>query len=101
MQKLIGKMMAMLIMALILLSSSWAVAGNLGSPSGPAPTMKTLDQAPPSCIIMKEPECTYQPPPLQLLFTTKRFEVLADFNCEAVLDEETRLIWTWLDAAVR
>lgn len=27
------------------------------------------------------------------LFATKRFEVLADFNYEAVLDEERRLVW--------
>jgi parallel beta-helix repeat protein len=44
MQKLMGKMMAMLIMALILLSSSWAVAGNLEPPGGPAPTMNTLKE---------------------------------------------------------
>jgi hypothetical protein len=55
------------------------VAGSLEPSSTPAPTMKTLDQIPPT-------------------WSTKipgadRFVVLANFNYDAVLDKETGLVW--------
>ena len=54
-------------------------AGSLEPSAAPAPTMKTLDQIPPT-------------------WSTKisgagRFVVLADFNNDAVLDKETGLVW--------
>lgn len=50
----------------------------------PVPTMKTLDQIPPTWSRKLSCATTTNCP---------RFEVLADFNNEAVLDKETGLVW--------
>ena len=79
------------ISAVALLLPILSVAGSLEptpdavDPSGnPAPTMKTLDQIPPTWSRKLPCDSTTNCP---------RFEVLADFNNEAVLDKETGLVW--------
>jgi hypothetical protein len=63
----------------------WIYAGDLNPPSGPpGPTMKTLDQIRPTWSRKLPCDETACP----------RFEVLADFNNEAVLDKETGLVWS-------
>lgn len=71
---------------LLFVSPLPAYAGSLDPPpnavdgsSIPVPTMKTLDQIPPTWSIK--------------LPASERFVVLADFNNEAVLDKETGLVW--------
>ena len=55
------------------------LAGDLEPSAAPGPTMKTLDQIPPTWSIK--------------LPAAERFVILADFNNEAVLDKETGLVW--------
>jgi len=60
-----------------------ATAGSLEPSAQPAPTMRTLDEIQPTWS--KKIPCSVDSCP--------RFQVLADFNNEAVLDRETGLVW--------
>jgi hypothetical protein len=72
--------------ALSLLLPCISFAGSL-EPSGPlAPTMRTLDEIYSTNSWSKKLPCDSQT-------NCPRFEVLADFNNEAVLDKETGLVW--------
>ena len=68
-----------LTIAVVMFFPATGTAGSLEPSAAPAPTMKTLDQIPPTWSI-KIPGAD-------------RFVVLADFNNEAVLDKETGLVW--------
>jgi hypothetical protein len=57
-----------------------ALAGSLEPSGPPAPTMKTLDQIPPTWSL--------------ILPGAQRFQLLSDMNNYAVLDKETGLVWT-------
>ena len=59
-------------------------AGNLEPSAAPAPTMRTLEEVQPTWSKKIPCDSTSNCP---------RFEVLADFNDEAVLDKETGLVW--------
>ena len=80
-----------IIMAIALLLPCLSFAGSLEptpdavDPAGnPMPTMKTLNEIPPTWSKKLPCDSTTNCP---------RFEVLADFNNEAVLDKETGLVW--------
>ena len=60
------------------------LAGDLNPPGPPGPTMKTLDQIPPTWSIKLPCNATTDCP---------RFVILPDFSSEAVLDKETGLVW--------
>jgi len=60
-------------------------AGSLEPLAAPAPTMKTLDEIYSTGSWSRKIPCDVGNCP--------RFEVLADFNNEAVLDKETGLVW--------
>jgi hypothetical protein len=62
------------------------VAGSLEPSGSPAPTMRTLDEIYSTNSWSKKLPCDSQT-------NCPRFEVLADFNNEAVLDKETGLVW--------
>ena len=62
------------------------VAGSLEPSGSPAPTMRTLDEIYSTNSWSKKLPCDSQT-------NCPRFEVLADFNYEAVLDKETGLVW--------
>ncbi|HSB68325.1 MAG TPA: DUF1566 domain-containing protein [Candidatus Methylomirabilis sp.] len=74
---------AMVLLAVVGFSVT-VLAGNLDPPGAPAPTMKTLDQIPPTWSIKLQCDTSQNCP---------RFVVLADFANEAVLDKETGLVW--------
>ncbi len=67
----------MLVVVLMLLSPVAAMAGDLEPSAAPGPTMKTLDEIPPSWH--------------QILPSSERFELV--MGDEAVLDKETGLVW--------
>jgi Protein of unknown function (DUF1566) len=62
------------------------VAGSLEPSGPPGPTMRTLDEIYSTNSWSKKLPCDSQT-------NCPRFEVLADFNNEAVLDKETGLVW--------
>jgi hypothetical protein len=75
-----------MVIAVTLFLPGLGLAGNL-EPSGPAvPTMRTLDEIYSTNSWSKKLPCDSQA-------NCPRFEVLADFNNEAVLDKETGLVW--------
>lgn len=78
-KKSIVVLTTLVLIASALLLPQMVVSGDLEPSAAPAPTMKTLDQIPPTWS-MKLP-------------AAERFVVLADFNNEAVLDKETGLVW--------
>ena len=93
-----GFVLGAMILLVVMAFAAPLLAGDLNPPGAPAPTMKTLDQIPPTWS-MKIPCDTAQNCP--------RFVVLTDFNSDAVLDKETGLVWekspgttvhTWQDA---
>jgi hypothetical protein len=65
--------------AVVILIPVLGSAGSLEPTAAPAPTMKTLDQVPPTWSMK--------------ISGADRFVVLSDFNDEAVLDKETGLVW--------
>jgi len=65
--------------AMVMFFPMTGTAGSLEPSAAPAPTMKTLDQIPPSWSFK--------------LPASERFVVLAEFNNAAVLDKETGLVW--------
>jgi hypothetical protein len=69
---------ALMILATMILPAM-VLAGSLEPSAAPAPTMKSLDQIPPTWSIRLPAE--------------QRFVVLADFYNSAVLDKETGLVW--------
>jgi hypothetical protein len=75
---IIGAAIVMVI-AMVMFFPMMGMAGSLEPSAAPAPTMKTLDQIPPTWSTK--------------LPASERFVVLADFNNEAVLDKETGLVW--------
>jgi hypothetical protein len=77
---------------------SMCMAGSLEPPlegadnsGNPVSTMKTLDQIPPTWS--QKLQCDLVETIHGLRPVCPRFEVLADFNNEAVLDKETGLVW--------
>ena len=76
----------MMLLAMMVVASP-VLAGDLNPPGAPAPTMKTLDQIPPTWSIKLPCTSTENCP---------RFVVLADFANDAVLDKETGLVWQQL-----
>jgi len=76
MEKLKKRMMILFVVG-ILLVPVVSIAGNLEPSAAPAPTMKTLDQIPPTWS--------------QKLPAAQRFELVLDGA--AVLDKETGLVW--------
>src|SRR5512135_1444285 len=71
-------------LALVLRGSS--TGGSLEPSDLPGPTMKTLDEIYSTNSWSKKLPC-------DSTTNCPRFEVLADFNNEAVLDKETGLVW--------
>jgi hypothetical protein len=72
--------------AIALFLPALGLAGSLEPSSSPAPTMRTLDEIYSTNSWSKKLPCNSQT-------NCPRFEVLADFNNEAVLDKETGLVW--------
>jgi hypothetical protein len=68
-----------------------SLAGSLEPSGSPGPTMRTLDEIYSTNSWSKKLPCDSQ-------INCPRFEVLADFNNEAVLDKETGLVW-WKNAS--
>jgi hypothetical protein len=84
--------------ALALFLPGLGIAGSLeptldaaDSSGNPVPTMKTLDQIPPTWS--QKLQCDLVETIHGPRRVCPRFEVLADFNNEAVLDKETGLVW--------
>ncbi len=75
-----------MVIALALLLPCISLAGSLEPSDPPGPTMKTLDEVYSAKSWSKKLPCDSQT-------NCPRFEVLADFNNEAVLDKETGLVW--------
>jgi hypothetical protein len=90
-RKLISVFIIVVAITVALLLPGICKAGSLEPPSNavdqsgnPVATMKTLDQIPPTWS---------QKLPCDTTTNCPRFEVLTDFNSEAVLDKETGLVW--------
>src|SRR4030042_6788210 len=75
-----------IMVALALLVPGLSFAGSLEPSDPPGPTMKTLDEIYSTNSWSKKLPC-------DSTTNCPRFEVLADFNNEAVLDKETGLVW--------
>lgn len=80
----IGMFIAVLTAAVFITGISYA--GSLEPSSDPAPTMRTLDEVYSAKTWSRKLSCDTPA-------DCPRFEVLADFNNEAVLDKETGLVW--------
>jgi hypothetical protein len=83
----------LVVISLVLFFPVIGATGSLEPSAAPGPTMKTLDQIPPTWSTK--------------ISGADRFVILADFNNEAVLDKETGLVWEksptatkylWVDA---
>jgi hypothetical protein len=72
--------------AIALFLPGLGMAGSLEPSGPPAPTMRTLDEIYSAKSWSKKLPCDSQT-------NCPRFEVLADFNNEAVLDKETGIVW--------
>jgi hypothetical protein len=90
-----GRVALVFMMAIVigLLLPRLGMAGSLEPSGAPAPTMRTLDEIYSTNSWSKKLQCDivdtiHGPRPV-----CPRFEVLADFNNEAVLDKETGLVW--------
>jgi hypothetical protein len=70
---------SMLTPLILMLIASAAGAGSLEPTAPPGPTMKTLDEIPPTWS--------------QVLPAAARFQVIAGLNSNGVLDKETGLVW--------
>ncbi len=75
-----------LVVALMLFVPVLSIAGSLEPSAAPGPTMKTMDEVYSTKSWSKKISC-------DSTTNCPRFEVLADFNNEAVLDKETGLVW--------
>jgi hypothetical protein len=75
-----------MVIAIVLFLPGLGLAGSLEPSGPPAPTMRTLDEIYSTNSWSKKLPCESQA-------NCPRFEVLADFNSEAVLDKETGLVW--------
>lgn len=84
----------MVVVALMLFAPVLSIAGSLEPSAAPAPTMKTLDEVYSTKSWSKKFTC-------DSTTNCPRFEVLADFNDEAVLDKETGLVWERSPYAVK
>ncbi len=82
-QALLGMLFAV---ALMLFVPVLSIAGDLEPSAAPGPTMKTMDEVYSTKSWSKKISC-------DSTTNCPRFEVLADFNNEAVLDKETGLVW--------
>ena len=71
---------SMLTLLILMLVAGAAGAGSLEPTAPPGPTMKTLDEIPPTWS--------------QVLPAAARFQVIAALSSSGVLDKETGLVWT-------
>jgi hypothetical protein len=83
-----GRVALVFMMAVVIgfLLPGVGIAGSLEPSGPPGPTMRTLDEIYNTNSWSKKLPCDSQT-------NCPRFEVLADFNNEAVLDKETGLVW--------
>jgi len=90
-----GRLALVFMMAIVIgfLLPGLGLAGNLEPSGSPAPTMRTLDEIYSANSWSKKLQCDQIETIHGLRNICPRFEVLADFNNEAVLDKETGLVW--------
>jgi hypothetical protein len=82
-----------MVIAIALFLPALGLAGNLEPSDPPAPTMRTLDEIYSTNSWSQKLQCAQVETIHGLRNICPRFEVLADFNNEAVLDKETGLVW--------
>jgi hypothetical protein len=82
-----------MVVAMALFLPGLGLSGSLEPSGPPEPTMRTLDEIYSTNSWSKKLQCDQVETIHGLRNICPRFEVLADFNNEAVLDKETGLVW--------